>query len=638
MASSKKRSAVWDYFKKDSVSAVTCEICKKQFKFSGNTSNIRDHLRRKHPGYFEIDKLNKQDEFQQFGDRHNNEPSTSTQDQQLPSTLMQSQLQEQSSKSTSTIDSINCKKRSRQMKLCVTNKKTELSEIENDQIDQSLIKMIVIDYQPLSIVENPGFLEYSKKLQPLYKPPTRKLLSSKILPNTYNQICEKVKILLAKVDHVAVTTDIWTSDSNKAYLTVTSHFFYDDFIHNAVLATKEIPEAHTGVNIASALSEIFNVWEIDYKIISIVSDNGANIKNAIIGQLQKEHHPCIAHTLNLCVTDALKSTEPVMRLIKKCRALVAHFKHSTVACEKLKSMQKQMLYPELKVKQDVSTRWNSTLIMAERLLAIKDPLSAAITSLPRAPEFITATEWDLLIDVVSILKPFEKITIELSGEKYITMSLIIPLIRCLQHSLKSRIPKTTSAESLKLVLQDNVRTRLGILETNLLCSKATFLDPRFKKAAFSVAENGDIVQKLIIEEISSILQNKGETIEKQTIETTTDNTDDKENIWSHFDQEIVTLKSISTPCTTAALMVTQYLEISLVARTQNPIEFWKRYKSVLPEIYQLHKRYSCIPATSVPSERVFSKAGQIINERRNRLSGKNLDMIIFLNSNINLFN
>lgn len=44
-----------------------------------------------------------------------------------------------------------------------------------------------------------------------------------------------------------------------------------------------------------------------------------------------------------------------------------------------------------------------------------------------------------------------------------------------------------------------------------------------------------------------------------------------------------------------------------------------------------------IPATSDPSERVFSKTGQIINERRNRLLPKNLDYIIFLNSNLNIF-
>lgn len=38
-----------------------------------------------------------------------------------------------------------------------------------------------------------------------------------------------------------------------------------------------------------------------------------------------------------------------------------------------------------------------------------------------------------------------------------------------------------------------------------------------------------------------------------------------------------------------------------------------------------------IPATSVPSESVFSKPGQIVSARRNRLLPDNVDKLIFLN-------
>lgn len=61
--------------------------------------------------------------------------------------------------------------------------------------------------------------------------------------------------MLDNVEHLAVTTDIWTSDSNKAYISVTTRF---NEIINAVLATKEIPESHTGEIIASAHSNCFD--------------------------------------------------------------------------------------------------------------------------------------------------------------------------------------------------------------------------------------------------------------------------------------------------------------------------------------------------------------------------------------------
>lgn len=45
------------------------------------------------------------------------------------------------------------------------------------------------------------------------------------------------------------------------------------------------------------------------------------------------------------------------------------------------------------------------------------------------------------------------------------------------------------------------------------------------------------------------------------------------------------------------------------------------------------KRRLCIVATSVPSERIFSKSGQIINEKRTRLGHKRVSELVFLNFN-----
>jgi len=83
-------------------------------------------------------------------------------------------------------------------------------------------------------------------------------------------------------------------------------------------------------------------------------------------------------------------------VIQIYKTIVGHFKHSTFATEKLKLYQNQMGSPQLKVKQDVSMRWKSKSILMERHFQIKAPLSAAITSLPRAPNGLTAVEWELI--------------------------------------------------------------------------------------------------------------------------------------------------------------------------------------------------------------------------------------------------
>ncbi|XP_025412696.1 zinc finger BED domain-containing protein 1-like [Sipha flava] len=116
--------------------------------------------------------------------------------------------------------------------------------------------MIFVDYQPLSLVDNIGFLEYSKKLQPLYKPPSRKTLTMKLLPDEYNKIATILKSMLRSVNNVSITTDMWTSDSNRAYLTVTGHFIFNDRLYSPNLSTREIIKIHTGANIATSISAI----------------------------------------------------------------------------------------------------------------------------------------------------------------------------------------------------------------------------------------------------------------------------------------------------------------------------------------------------------------------------------------------
>lgn len=74
------------------------------------------------------------------------------------------------------------------------------------------------------------------------------------------------------------------------------------------------------------------------------------------------------HTLQLVINAALKDKN-IERAVGAARCLVEHFKKSELACSKLKEKQKQMDTPEHKLVQDVSTRWNSTFYMMDRLMA-----------------------------------------------------------------------------------------------------------------------------------------------------------------------------------------------------------------------------------------------------------------------------
>ena len=67
---------------------------------------------------------------------------------------------------------------------------------------------------------------------------------------------------------------------------------------------------------------------------------------------------------------------------------------------------------------------------------------------------------------------------------------------------------------------------------------------------------------------------------------------------------------------------------------EDPLQWWKQKSSKYPTLVQLERQYLAVPATSVPSERAFSAAGQIANERRSCLLPDSVTMLVFLAENL----
>lgn len=64
------------------------------------------------------------------------------------------------------------------------------------------------------------------------------------------------------------------------------------------------------------------------------------------------------------------------------------------------------------------------------------------------------------------------------------------------------------------------------------------------------------------------------------------------------------------------------------------LRWWEKNQYIFPRLSILAKKYLSIPASSVPSERVFSLAGQVVSKKRSRMHPSNVDMLIFLNKNM----
>ena len=69
---------------------------------------------------------------------------------------------------------------------------------------------------------------------------------------------------------------------------------------------------------------------------------------------------------------------------------------------------------------------------------------------------------------------------------------------------------------------------------------------------------------------------------------------------------------------------------------ENPLAWWRSNEHKYPHIAKLARRYLAVPGTSVPSERVFSTAGDIVTASRSRLLAENVDKLIFLQKNMRI--
>jgi hypothetical protein len=77
--------------------------------------------------------------------------------------------------------------------------------------------------------------------------------------------------------------------------------------------------------------------------------------------------------------------------------------------------------------------------------------------------------------------------------------------------------------------------------------------------------------------------------------------------------------------------VTRYVSEPL--STVDPLTWWRERAPTYAIISRVAKKYLAIPASPVPSERIFSLAGNIITKKRANLKPENVDKLIFLHKN-----
>ncbi|XP_011865465.1 PREDICTED: zinc finger BED domain-containing protein 4-like [Vollenhovia emeryi] len=196
--------------------------------------------------------------------------------------------------------------------------------------------------------------------------------------------------------------------------------------------------------------------------------------------------------------------------------------------------------------------------------------------------------------------------------------------------MEKSLPNTEAGIILHQNIQNQIFKRFYSEESNIekneILAISTILDPRFKKLHF----RSSLSVSITIEKICKLMRtSKAVTVELDKPQNLVPVVN--ENFWN-IHEELVTSTNPTDEPGGVPVELRQFLNQTVIKRTDDPLAYWYQVKTVYPNLYKIAIKYLSIVGTSVPSERVFSKAGNILTEKRNRLNAERLSKLIFLSS------
>lgn len=489
--------------------------------------------------------------------------------------------------------------------------------------------------------------------------------------------------LKASGSKISLTIDGWTSIGMKGYYGITAHFVDKNWkIQSIVLDFVPAKGSHTGASVAKILFEVLKSYDMLDCIQGVTTDNAAvnftmmrSLETLVPGfDYKNKHFVCFAHILNLAVQDFIKVIEPNRNSldiekdfdyledeievendinntaldfnspVSKIKYLVKKIKNSEQMQLKLNSACEAINCKMTMPKLDVPTRWHSTFEMLTWGLSVKNALTIFCDNIENLNNCkILDEEWVLISKFCQYLRSFKTLSSILEGEKYCTLPLVVIGINLLldkleiwAHELDKKIDRDAIDEQLIYCIQaarDKILKHYN--KTNWIYCIVLILDPRHKVEAFSSSSWGKLLQSEAVQKFEEIFKanyfDKSQNDLQNSIPEPALSPTKEEN---EFDLDITYLfkKADNDNLQSWKYEIEKYLNEPRSEDSENILDWWRRHENVYPSLSKMAKDFLGTPATSVPAERLFSRAALTITKPRNRLGVDSIRSVLCLNS------
>jgi len=418
-------------------------------------------------------------------------------------------------------------------------------------------------------------------------------------------------------------------------MVVTAHWINNEWnLKHAIIAFQRFSHPHTGQQIQEATLKVFQDFSIVTKVLSITIDNGANqvagmrlLSSILSTEFQVDFNVirCGAHTIALVVNFGLKEFQ---QTIDKVRAFVVEIRRSPKKEELLSSIAQKFQVKYKKLIRDVKTRWNSTYSMLKSFLENKVIITSAI-SLHNdnfANLSLSDVEWKEISLFCNYLEPFFEFTEVMSGSSYPTLGTLLLLLDHLLDHIMITIEKS-EVLWIKEIAQ-GMENKFNSIQENLYNPSAylaLILDPRYKTQILPNSVDAETIKKILKDEYN----NYKNMDENKINEDVSSLVGEKRKAVGIMNLMLQKKQKVDN---SQRNEIDEYLIINVEPSNINPCEWWRNHKSQYPILARIARDYICIPSTSVPSEQAFSKSGELISKRRNRLGDNAIEACMCLNS------
>ncbi|XP_055960801.1 zinc finger BED domain-containing protein RICESLEEPER 2-like [Mercurialis annua] len=535
-------------------------------------------------------------------------------------------------------------------------------KFDQEVVRKAIAYMIIVDELPFKFVEKQGFRRVMSLACPMFKMPSRWTVNRDCYAMFVDEKLKLKQFFKTHSQRVSLTSDSWTSNQRLNYMCITAHFIDNDWkLHKKIISFVTCSR-HKGEYLSKSMETCLQEWGLK-NIFSVTLDNVENNTTAMGFFIKKmltwgsthvrckyAHMRCIAHILNLVVSDGLKESGSSFQ---KVRGAVRYIKNSPLRLSKFKECKKSLDFEcKRSLCLDVPTRWNSTYLMLDTACLYQPVFEEyedveASFRIDLGDEVPDKHDWDKVRQLCVLLQYFYKMTLRISGSLYVTsnnhLNEISDLSTILQDWIKS---SDYCLRSMATKMKDKFDKYWGDPNVmNKLIFFANILDPRDRIVYLEYTLNqmygchaGKFLYTCVMEDLAELFNDYEVIYKKEVATTATGGNGQSAEPVAQSSQANSVLKErfLQQMLETGGVSGSKkneleiYLSEAVVANDASfdILRWWTLNSERFPVLSRMARDILAVQVSTVASESAFSTGGRVLDDFRSCLTPKIVEALV----------